>query len=149
MACGRFNDKPQIVVGYLSGTFDLFHIGHLNLLKRAKQHCDFLVVEIHKDASHKGKSTFIPYEERVEIIRSIKYVDRVIPSEPEDSDIYIKNIVKYDRLFVGSDYKGTERFNRYEAFFADKGVEIIYFPYTQGTSSTQLRDALAVISSKQ
>ena len=149
MACGRFNDKPQIVVGYLSGTFDLFHIGHLNLLKRAKQHCDFLVVGIHKDASHKGKSTFIPYEERVEIIRSIKYVDRVIPSEPEDSDIYIKNIVKYDRLFVGSDYKGTERFNRYEAFFADKGVEIIYFPYTQGTSSTQLRDALAVISSKQ
>ena len=149
MACGRFNDKPQIVVGYLSGTFDLFHIGHLNLLKRAKQHCDFLVVGIHKDASHKGKSTFIPYEERVEIIRSIKYVDRVIPSEPEDSDIYVKNIVKYDRLFVGSDYKGTERFNRYEAFFADKGVEIIYFPYTQGTSSTQLRDALAVISSKQ
>ena len=149
MACDRFNDKPQIVVGYLSGTFDLFHIGHLNLLKRAKQHCDFLVVGIHKDASHKGKSTFIPYEERVEIIRSIKYVDRVIPSEPEDSDIYVKNIVKYDRLFVGSDYKGTERFNRYEAFFADKGVEIIYFPYTQGTSSTQLRDALAVISSKQ
>ncbi len=149
MNCGRFNDKPQLIIGYLSGTFDLFHIGHLNLLKRAKQHCDYLVVGVHKDASHKGKSTFIPYEERVEIIRSIGYVDKVIPSEPEDCDIYIKGIVKYDRLFVGSDYKGTERFERYEAFFADKGVEIVYFPYTQGTSSTQLRDALAMIAHKE
>ena len=149
MNCGRFNDKPQLIIGYLSGTFDLFHIGHLNLLRRAKQHCDYLVVGVHKDASHKGKSTFIPYEERVEIIRSIGYVDKVIPSEPEDCDIYIKGIVKYDRLFVGSDYKGTERFERYEAFFADKGVEIVYFPYTQGTSSTQLRDALAMISHKE
>ena len=149
MNCGRFNDKPQLIIGYLSGTFDLFHIGHLNLLRRAKQHCDYLVVGVHKDASHKGKSTFIPYEERVEIIRSIGYVDKVIPSEPEDCDIYIKGIVKYDRLFVGSDYKGTERFKRYEAFFADKGVEIVYFPYTQGTSSTQLRDALAMISHKE
>ena len=149
MNCGRFNDKPQLIIGYLSGTFDLFHIGHLNLLRRAKQHCDYLVVGVHKDASHKGKSTFIPYEERVEIIRSIGYVDKVIPSEPEDCDIYIKGIVKYDRLFVGSDYKGTERFERYEAFFADKAVEIVYFPYTQGTSSTQLRDALAMISHKE
>ena len=149
MNCGRFNDKPQLIIGYLSGTFDLFHIGHLNLLRRAKQHCDYLVVGVHKDASHKGKSTFIPYEKRVEIIRSIGYVDKVIPSEPEDCDIYIKGIVKYDRLFVGSDYKGTERFERYEAFFADKGVEIVYFPYTQGTSSTQLRDALAMISHKE
>lgn len=149
MNCGRFNDKPQLIIGYLSGTFDLFHIGHLNLLRRAKQHCDYLVVGVHKDASHKGKSTFIPYEERVEIIRSIGYVDKVIPSEPEDCDIYIKGIVKYDRLFVGSDYKGTKRFERYEAFFADKGVEIVYFPYTQGTSSTQLRDALAMIAHKE
>ena len=149
MNSGRFNDKPQLIIGYLSGTFDLFHIGHLNLLRRAKQHCDYLVVGVHKDASHKGKNAFIPYEERVEIIRSIGYVDKVIPSEPEDCDIYIKDIVKYDRLFVGSDYKGTERFNRYEAFFADKDVEIIYFPYTQGTSSTQLRDALAMISRKE
>jgi glycerol-3-phosphate cytidylyltransferase len=149
MNSGRFNDKPQLIIGYLSGTFDLFHIGHLNLLRRAKQHCDYLVVGVHKDASHKGKNAFIPYEERVEIIRSIGYVDKVIPSEPEDCDIFIKDIVKYDRLFVGSDYKGTERFNRYEAFFADKDVEIIYFPYTQGTSSTQLRDALAMISRKE
>lgn len=138
----RIQLKPQITVGYLSGTFDLFHIGHLNMLKRARKYCDYLVVGVHKDASHKGKETFIPFEERKNIVESIKYVDRVIESEREDSDVFTKGIVKYDKLFVGSDYKGTERFNRYEEYFADKGVEIIYFPYTQGTSSTQLRQAL-------
>lgn len=146
---GRTNLKPQLKIGYLSGTFDLFHIGHLNLLRRAKQHCDYLVVGVHKDASHKGKETFVPYDERCEILKSIKYVDKVIPSEPEDDDIYKKGIVKYDCLFVGSDYKGTDRFNRYEEFFADKDVKIIYFPYTKGTSSTQLRNALDVLSNKK
>ena len=145
MESGRVSSKPQLKIGYLSGTFDLFHIGHLNLLRRAKQHCDYLVVGVHKDASHKGKSTFISFEERCEIIKSIKYVDQVIPSEKEDCDVYLKGIVKYDYLFVGSDYKGTERFNRYEQIFADKGVKIIYFPYTQGTSSSQLREALLAI----
>lgn len=138
----RLQNKPQLTIGYLSGTFDLFHIGHLNLLKRARQYCDYLVVGVHKDASHKGKNTFIPFEERVAILESIKYVDKVIESEKEDSDVYSKEIVKYNKLFVGSDYKGTPRFKRYEEFFSDKGVEIIYFPYTQGTSSTQLRAAL-------
>ena len=145
MESGRVSSKPQLKIGYLSGTFDLFHIGHLNLLRRAKQHCDYLVVGVHKDASHKGKSTFISFEERCEIVRNIKYVDQVIPSEREDCDVYLKGIVKYDYLFVGSDYKGTERFNRYEQIFADKGVKIIYFPYTQGTSSSQLREALLAI----
>ena len=145
---GRTSSKPQLRIGYLSGTFDLFHIGHLNLLRRAKQYCDYLVVGIHKDASHKGKDTFISFEERCEIVRSIKYVDKVIPSEKEDCDVYLKGIVNYDFLFVGSDYKGTERFNRYEQIFANTGVKIIYFPYTQGTSSSQLRDALSAITKK-
>lgn len=138
----RVSNKPGIKIGYLSGTFDLFHIGHLNLLRRAKEQCDYLVVGVHKDASHKGKQTFIPFEERAEIVRNIKFVDQVIESEKEDSDIYVKGIVRYDKLFVGSDYKGTERFNKYEEYFADKGVEIVYFPYTKGTSSSQLRSAL-------
>lgn len=145
LSSGRTSSKPQLKIGYLSGTFDLFHIGHLNLLRRAKTYCDYLVVGVHKDASHKGKSTFISFEERCEIVKSIKYVDKVIPSEKEDCDVYLKGIVKYDYLFVGSDYKGTERFNRYERIFADKGVEIVYFPYTQGTSSSQLREALTAI----
>lgn len=145
LSSGRTSSKPQLKIGYLSGTFDLFHVGHLNLLRRAKAYCDYLVVGVHKDASHKGKSTFISFEERCEIVKSIKYVDKVIPSEKEDCDVYLKGIVKYDYLFVGSDYKGTERFNRYERIFADKGVEIVYFPYTQGTSSSQLREALTAI----
>jgi glycerol-3-phosphate cytidylyltransferase len=143
----RINPKPQLTIGYLSGTFDLFHIGHLNVLKRAKQYCDYLVVGVHKDGSHKGKEVFIPLEERKEIVRSIKYVDEVIDSLPEDSDVW--PLIHYNYLFVGSDYKGSERFNRYEEYFKDKGVQIVYFPYTQGTSSTKLREALsAKISSK-
>ena len=146
---GRLSSRPQLRVGYLSGTFDLFHIGHLNLLRRAKQYCDYLVVGVHRDASHKGKQTFVPYEERVEILKNIKYVDQVIPSEKEDCDVYLKDIVHYDYLFVGSDYKGTPRFNRYEEIFADKGVQIVYFPYTKGTSSTQIREAMsACLNSK-
>ena len=136
----RLSNIPQVKVGYLSGTFDLFHIGHLNLLKRAKEYCDYLVVGVHKDASHKNKEVYIPFEERVEIVKNIKFVDKVIQSLPEDNEVH--DMIKYDFLFVGSDYKGTERFNRYEEYFADKGVKIIYFPYTQGTSSTKLRSAL-------
>jgi len=134
--------EPQIKTGYLSGTFDLFHIGHLNLLRRAKDYCDQLIVGVHKDASHKRKATFIPFQERLEIIKGIKYVDRVVESCPEDSDAYIE--FKYDYLFVGSDYKGSERFNRYETFFKDKDVKIIYLPYTKETNSTQLRNIISL-----
>lgn len=140
MESGRINNKPQNKIGYLSGTFDLFHIGHLNLLKRAKKYCDYLIVGVHQSGAWKGKETFIPFEERVEILNNIKCVDKVVVSEIEDCDAWEK--YNYDYLFVGSDYKGTERFNRYEEFFKNKNVEIIYFPYTKGTSSTQLRAAL-------
>ena len=137
---GRISSKPQVVVGYLSGTFDLFHIGHLNLLRRAKQQCDYLIVGVHNSGAWKGKETFIPFEERCEIIENIKFVDKVVESPDEDSDAW--DIYHYDKLFVGSDYKGTERFKRYERLFGDR-VEIVYFPYTKGTSSTQLRDAIS------
>jgi len=139
-AAGRIKNEKRVKIGYLSGTFDLFHVGHLNLIKRAKQFCDYLIVGVHPDASHKGKETFISFEERMEIVGSCRYVDKVVPSCMEDSDAW--QLWHYDRLFVGSDYKGTERFTRYEAFFADKGVEIVYFPYTQGTSSTQIRETV-------
>ncbi|MBR4305618.1 MAG: adenylyltransferase/cytidyltransferase family protein, partial [Ruminiclostridium sp.] len=125
----------------LSGTFDLFHVGHLNILRRAKKHCDYLIVGVHPDASHKGKKTFIPLEERKAIVGACKYVDKVVDSCAEDSDAWDKH--HYNRLFVGSDYKGTERFIRYEKYFEDKNVEIVYFEYTQGTSSTQIRDRIS------
>ena len=137
----RASGKPRGKIGFLSGTFDLFHIGHLNLIRRAKQYCDYLIVGVHPPgSSHKNKPTFIPLEERMAILESVKYVDKVVVTLDEDDDMY--KLYPYDFLFVGSDYKGTERFNRYEAELTPLGVQIIYFPYTQGTSSTQLREAL-------
>ena len=134
---GRLDNNRRVKIGYLSGTFDLFHVGHLNLLRRAKAQCDYLIVGVHDSGAWKGKETFIPFEERMQIVASCKYVDKVVQSCREDSEAW--NLWHYDKLFVGSDYKGTERFNRYEEYFKDKGVEIIYFPYTQSTSSTQIR----------
>ncbi len=134
---GRLDNQKRVKIGYLSGTFDLFHIGHLNLLKRAKQHCDYLIVGVHNSGAWKGKETFIPLDERKAIVGACKYVDKVVDSCQEDSDAWY--LWHYDRLFVGSDYKGTPRFQKYEEFFKDKGVEIVYFPYTQSTSSTQIR----------
>ena len=139
---GRLDNNQRVKIGYLSGTFDLFHVGHLNLLRRAKQQCDYLIVGVHDSGAWKGKETFIPFEERKQIVGACKYVDKVVQSCREDSDAW--DLWHYDRLFVGSDYKGTERFNRYEEFFKDKGVEIIYFPYTQSTSSTQIRKTIVM-----
>ncbi len=143
---GRAANEKKVCIGYLSGTFDLFHVGHLNLLRKAKQQCDYLIVGVHPDASHKGKETFIPFEERMQIVGSIQYVDKVVQSVPEDSEAWDK--WHYNKLFVGSDYKGTERFLRYEEYFKDKGVEIVYFPYTKGTSSTQIRETIIGKSKK-
>lgn len=134
---GRLDNSRKIKIGYLSGTFDLFHVGHLNLIRRAKQQCDYLIVGVHDSGKWKGKETFIPLDERKAIVGACKYVDKVVDSCREDSDAW--KLWHYDRLFVGSDYKGTERFDRYEEYFKDKGVEIVYFPYTQSTSSTQIR----------
>ena len=136
----RLDNNRRVKIGYLSGTFDLFHVGHLNLLRRAKQQCDYLIVGVHNSGAWKGKETFIPFEERMQIVGSCRYVDKVVQSCTEDSDAW--DLWHYDRLFVGSDYKGTERFNRYEEYFKDKGVEIVYFPYTQSTSSTQIRNLI-------
>lgn len=137
---GRLDNNRRVKIGYLSGTFDLFHIGHLNLLRRARAQCDYLIVGVHNSGAWKGRETYIPFEERVQIVASCKYVDKVVQSCTEDSDAW--TLWHYDKLFVGSDYKGTERFNRYEEFFKDKGVEIVYFPYTQSTSSTQIRKTI-------
>lgn len=133
------------IIGYLSGTFDLFHIGHLNLIRRAKAECDYLIVGVNRKKAKQGVEVVIPFEERMDIVGSLKFVDQVVESEVEDSDAWDK--YHYNKLFVGSDYKGTERFNRYEEYLRDKNAEVIYFPYTQGTSSTKLREALKVLRS--
>jgi glycerol-3-phosphate cytidylyltransferase len=130
-------------VGYTTGVYDMFHIGHLNILKRAKEQCDYLIVGITTDelVSYKNTKAIIPHDERMEIVKSIKYVDKVVPQESMDKMQAWKKY-KFDVMFVGSDWKGTDKWNRFERQFAEVGVDIVYFPYTQGTSSTKLREVI-------
>lgn len=131
------------VIGYTTGVFDLFHVGHLNILKRAKEQCDYLVVGVTVDelVAYKGKKAFIPFEERVAIVEAIKYVDKVVPQTSMDK-MEAWNNLHFHKMFVGDDWKGTDVWNHWEEEFAKVGVEIVYFPYTAKTSSSELRDAL-------
>ena len=128
------------IKGYMSGTFDLFHVGHLNILQKARDLCDHLTVGVHPSGVWKGKDTFVPFEERIKIVSAIRFVDRAIPSFPEDADAWGE--IGYHKLFVGSDYQGSERFMRYESYFAGQGVTIVYLPYTLHTSSSKLRSVI-------
>lgn len=139
------------VVGYTTGVFDLFHIGHLNILKKAKQECDYLVVGVTTDEEVqrvKNKKPIIPFEERVEIVRAIRFVDEVVPEDDTDK-LKAYETVKFDRIFKGDDWKGTPKWNKYEEEFAKKDVEVIYFGYTKGTSSTEIRSVLQAKLEKQ
>lgn len=136
----RVND---MVIGYTAGVYDLFHIGHLNLLKNAKGMCDKLIVGVTTDdlVEYKGKRALIPFEDRLEIVRSIKYVDAVVPQSDMDKLTMCKKLgAKY--LFVGDDWYQTPKWNKYEEEFAKQNIKIIYFPYTKGVSSTQITNAL-------
>lgn len=130
-------------IGYTTGVFDLFHIGHLNLLKRAKSQCDYLIVGVTVDelVKYKHKKAVIPFEERLAIVQAIRYVDQAVAQTTMDKmDAWIK--YHFDIMFVGDDWKGTEKWNMYEKQFREIGVEIVYFPYTQGVSSTLLNEVL-------
>ena len=131
-------------IGYTTGCFDLFHIGHLNILKRARLECDYLIVGVTSDElskSAKKKKLVIPFQERMDIVESIKFVDEVVPQTSYDK-MEAWNNLKFDKMFVGDDWKGTDAWNKIEKDFEPCGVEIIYFPYTTHTSSTILRDIL-------
>lgn len=135
-----------MVIGYTTGVYDLFHIGHLNLLKNAKGMCDKLVVGVTVDelVSYKGKQAMIPYEDRVEIVRSCKYVDAAVPQYDMDKLTACKKLGA-SILFVGDDWYATDKWKEYEEEFAKEGIQIMYFPYTQGTSSTRIREALNMV----
>ena len=135
-------------VGYAAGAFDLFHIGHLNILKHAKSQCDHLIAGVVSDEMlelTKGITPVIPLAERLEIVRSIEYVDEAVPETlPDKLDTWRK--LQFDVFFKGDDWRGTEKGMRLEREFAAVGVEVVYFPYTMTTSSTQLRQALAALA---
>lgn len=133
----------KYLIGYTTGVFDLFHIGHLNILKNAKQQCDFLIVGVSTDelVKYKGKKAVIPHQERMEIVKSICYVDKVVSQDNMDKLSAWKKY-KFNVMFVGSDWKGTDKWNAYQDEFSQVGVDIVYFPYTKSTSSTILREKL-------
>ena len=132
-----------MIIGYTAGVYDMFHIGHLNLLKNAKSMCDKLVVGVTVDdlVMYKGKKAVIPFEERIEIVRSCKYVDAAVPQYDMDKLVTCKKLGA-TILFVGDDWYGTEKWKDYEKDFNAAGIKIVYFPYTKGISSTKLSDAL-------
>ncbi len=132
-----------MTIGYTAGVFDLFHIGHLNLLKNAKGMCDKLIVGVTTDelVAYKNKKAVIPFEERLEIVRSIKYVDAVVAQKDMDKLTMCREL-KADMLIVGDDWYNTPKWNAYEKEFAEYGIKIVYFPYTQGTSSTLINETL-------
>lgn len=136
------------IVGYAPGAYDLFHIGHLNILKHARKHCDFLIAGVVSDdmlEQVKGIRPFVPLAERLEIVRSMRYVDQAYAEEvPDKLDTW--RDLRFDVLFKGDDWRGTPKGDRLEADFAAVGVEVVYFPYTVHTSSTRLRRALDAIS---
>ena len=137
------NMYEPITIGYTTGVYDLFHIGHLNLLRKAKAQCDYLIVGVSTDelVSYKHKHAVIPFEERKEIVGAIQYVDEVVTQENmnkmEAWDKYHFNV-----MFVGDDWKGTDKWNKIEADLNAVGAKVVYFPYTKGTSSTLINETL-------
>lgn len=131
-------------IGYTTGVYDMFHIGHLNVIRRAKDQCDYLIVGVTTDAlcfSRKNKYPIINENERMAIVEAIRYVDRVVPQNDMDKLRAVRELGA-DAVFVGSDWKGTEAWNKYEKEFEEVGCKVVYLDHTDGISSTILRDKL-------
>ena len=139
--------KKERIVGYTSGVYDMFHIGHLNIIKRAKEACDYLIVGVSTDEvveNNKNKKPIIPFEDRIAIVKAIKYVDLAVPQERYDLEGKIEAVLKYkiDVMFVGTDWQGTEKWNSIETELAKLGCKVVYLPHTDGVSSTILRNII-------
>ncbi len=137
-----------MVIGYTSGVFDLFHVGHVNILRNAKSMCDRLVVGVSVDklVSYKGKNSVISFDERIEVVRSCRYVDLAVPQDSMDKIDAWKRY-KFNIMFVGDDWYKTEKWSDFESEFSNVGVKIIYFPYTNSTSSTLINETLISLRS--
>jgi glycerol-3-phosphate cytidylyltransferase len=134
-------------VGYAPGAYDLFHVGHLNLLRQARAHCDYLIAGVVADEVlelTKARRPVIPLAERMEIVRHISFVDEVV-AETQPDKLVTWQDVRFDVIFKGDDWRGTPKGEKLERDFATVGVDVVYFPYTVHTSSTILRKALAVL----
>ena len=133
-----------MIIGYTTGVYDMFHVGHLNILKRAKEQCDYLIVGVSTDdlvRREKNKDPIISFEDRCTIVGAIKYVDMVVP-QYDKNKFGAWEQYHFNRMFVGSDWKNTPQWISYEEQFSPVGVEIIYLDHTDGISSTILREKL-------
>ncbi|TMW70544.1 adenylyltransferase/cytidyltransferase family protein [Alteribacter natronophilus] len=133
-------------IGYTTGVFDLFHVGHLNILRKAKEQCDTLIVGVSTDElvqEYKHKTPVIPFEERAEIVREIKYVDMVVP-QLDRNKFGAWEVLNFDAMFVGDDWKGSHLFSELETRFKEVSVELVYLPYTKGVSSTIVKEKMRV-----
>lgn len=136
--------KKPYKIGYTTGVYDMFHIGHLNILRRAKEYCDYLIVGVSTDEcveSYKHHTPMIPYEQRAAIVDAIKYVDEVVPQTTMDKLEFLKQR-HFDVMFHGDEWKGTELYNKYEKEFAQYGAKIVYLSHTEGISSSMLREKI-------
>lgn len=140
--------EKKYKIGYTTGVFDLFHIGHLNILKKSKELCDYLIVGVSTDElvqEYKHKTPMIPYEERVAIVEAIKYVDKVVPQTSMDKFKAWEEL-HFDVMFHGNDWKNSSLYNEMEEKFQSVGVAMEYFEYTQNTSSTKLQAAITKLN---
>lgn len=131
-------------IGYTTGVYDMFHIGHLNILKKAKEQCEYLVVGVSTDElvkSYKGKTPIIPFNERIAIVEAIKYVDSVVPQISMNKMEAWKEL-HFDVMFHGSDWKGSDMYNKLISKLNAVGVDVVFLPHTDGVSSTLLSEVL-------
>lgn len=131
-------------IGYTTGVFDMFHVGHLNILKRAKEQCDYLIVRVSTDEvvqTYKHKRPIVCYEDRIAIIEAIKHVDKVVPQLTMDK-MEAWEELRFNALFHGSDWQNSDMYNRTIDEFKGVGVEVVFMPHTEGISSTLLADVL-------
>ncbi len=134
-------------VGYTAGVYDMFHIGHLNVIMNAKKLCEELIVAVSSDdlvKNQKGVVPIIPFDDRKRIVEALRYVDRVVTQESYTIEGKIQSAKVYgvDVMFVGDDWKGSEKWNTIEQRLAEIGVDVIYLPHTEGISSTMLREII-------
>ncbi|MDD7913387.1 adenylyltransferase/cytidyltransferase family protein [Polaribacter ponticola] len=136
-------------IGYTSGVFDLFHVGHLNLLKKAKEQCDYLIVSVSTDElvlNYKNKQPVVPFSERASIVEAIKYVDKVVPQQSREKMKAYEEF-QFDVMFVGDDWKGDPLWVKLQYDLEKRGSTVVYFSYTKEISSTLLKGVLNKIYS--
>ena len=137
-------DNNRIIIGFTDGVYDMFHVGHLNMIEACKQRCDYLIVGVHSDEiveGYKHRKTIIGEEDRRRIIGALKAVDKAVINRTRDK-MELYKLYGFNKIFIGDDWKGTERWNKFEKVLAEVGVTVEYMPYTHGISTTQIRKQL-------